>query len=232
MQKNQNIFKSFKIFGLNCPKLSFLTLIIALSGLICTQSGCQLFSSAFIILHGTDEPAACKVKLKGKVAVVCWTDPSLTYTDSDNASAVGASLSRKIAAKLGKKNKITMISQQEVNNRLDNYPDNITGSEDLIAIAKDLEADYVIGVYLMEFEHQEGIDTYKGKATYAVSLIDGNEGQEVYSNDPSERYVYPPNRSIGADQTTGNQFKKEYISRLAEHIGWNFYPHDRYDVDI
>ena len=28
------------------------------------------------------------------------------------------------------------------------------------------------------------------------------------------------------------QFRREYISKLAEHIGWQFYPHDRFDVDI
>ena len=209
-------------------------LLAAFSMLILAQSGCQIVTSLLILINGTDIDPPCTVKMSGKVAVLCWTDPSLTYTDSDNANMVGSELSKKIAMKLGgkKKNKITMIPQQEVLNRLDNYPDNITGEEDLISIAKDLEADYLIGVYLMSFEYQEGIGVYQGKATYAVTLIDGKKGEVVYDNQVIPQYVYPPNRTVNSDSVNGAQFRREYISKLAEHIGWEFYAHDRYDVDI
>ena len=209
-------------------------LILTFGSLILIQGGCQLVTTAFYLINGTEEKPPCKVKMTGRVAVLCWTDPSLTYTDSDNANMVGSELSKKIALKLGskKKSKITMVPQQEVLNRLDNYPDNITGEEDLIAIAKDLEADYLIGVYLMSFEYQEGIGVYQGKATYAVTLIDGKDGKVVYDNQVIPQYVYPPNRTVSSDAVNGAQFRREYISKLAEHIGWEFYPHDRYDVDI
>ncbi len=209
-------------------------LILAFASLALIQGGCQIVTTAFYLINGTEEKPPCKVKLTGRVAVLCWTDPSLTYTDSDNANMVGSELSKKIALKLGskKKSKITMVPQQEVLNRLDNYPDNITGEEDLIAIAKDLEADYLIGVYLMSFEYQEGIGVYQGKATYAVTLIDGKDGKVVYDNQVIPQYVYPPNRTVSSDSVNGAQFRREYISKLAEHIGWQFYPHDRFDVDI
>ena len=209
-------------------------LILAFASFMLILGGCQLVTTAVILFKGTDVPPPCKEKLTGRVAVLCWTDPSLTYTDSDNANMVGSELSKKIALKLGskKKSKITMVPQQEVLNRLDNYPDNITGEEDLIAIAKDLEADYLIGVYLMSFEYQEGIGVYQGKATYAVTLINGKTGEVVYDNQVIPQYVYPPNRTVSSDAVNGAQFRREYISKLAEHIGWEFYPHDRYDVDI
>ncbi len=212
----------------------FFPLILAFASFVLIQNGCQIVTTAFYLINGTEEKPPCKVKLTGRVAVLCWTDPSLTYTDSDNANMVGSELSKKIALKLGskKKSKITMVPQQEVLNRLDNYPDNITGEEDLIAIAKDLEADYLIGVYLMSFEYQEGIGVYQGKATYAVTLIDGKDGKVVYDNQVIPQYVYPPNRTVSSDAVNGAQFRREYISKLAEHIGWQFYPHDRFDVDI
>ena len=216
------------------PRKWLIPLILAFASLVLIQNGCQLVTTAFYLINGTEEKPPCKVKIKGRVAVLCWTDPSLTYTDSDNANMVGSELSKKIALKLSgkKKDKLTMVPQQEVLNRLDNYPDNITGEEDLIAIAKDLEADYLIGVYLMSFEYQEGIGVYQGKATYAVTLIDGKEGKVVYDNQVIPQYVYPPNRTVSSDSVNGAQFRREYISKLAEHIGWEFYPHDRYDVDI
>ena len=212
----------------------FFPLILAFTSFVLIQNGCQIVTTAFYLINGTEEKPPCKVKLNGRVAVLCWTDPSLTYTDSDNANMVGSELSKKIALKLGKKkkDKLTMVPQQEVLNRLDNYPDNITGEEDLIAIAKDLEADYLIGVYLMSFEYQEGIGVYQGKATYAVTLINGKTGEVVYDNQVIPQYVYPPNRTVSSDAVNGAQFRREYISKLAEHIGWEFYPHDRYDVDI
>ncbi|MBR5161417.1 MAG: hypothetical protein IKS45_05045 [Thermoguttaceae bacterium] len=209
-------------------------LILALASLMLIQNGCQIVTTAAYIIYGNEEKPPCKVKMTGRVAVLCWTDPSLTYTDSDNANMVGSELSKKIALKLGgkKKDKLTMVPQQEVLNRLDNYPDNITGEEDLIAIAKDLEADYLIGVYLMSFEYQEGIGVYQGKATYAVTLIDGKKGEVVYDRQVIPQYVYPPNRTVSSDSVNGAQFRREYISKLAEHIGWEFYPHDRHDIDI
>ncbi len=209
-------------------------LILTFSSLVLIQGGCQLVTTAFYLINGTEEKPPCKVKMTGRVAVLCWTDPSLTYTDSDNANMVGSELSKKIALKLGskKKSKITMVPQQEVLNRLDNYPDNITGEDDLIAIAKDLEADYLIGVYLMSFEYQEGIGVYQGKATYAVTLIDGKAEKVVYDNQVIPQYVYPPNRTVSSDAVNGAQFRREYISKLAERIGWEFYPHDHFDVDI
>ena len=218
----------------NFPRKWLNPLILAFACLLLIQNGCQLVSSAVILFGGTDVKPPCKEKLTGRVAVLCWTDPSLTYTDSDNANMVGSELSKKIALKLGKKkkDKLTMVPQQEVLNRLDNYPDNITGEEDLIAIAKDLEADYLIGVYLMSFEYQEGIGVYQGKATYTVTLIDGKKGEVVYDNQVIPQYVYPPNRTVSSDAVNGAQFRREYIQKLAERIGWEFYPHDRYDVDI
>lgn len=209
-------------------------LILAFASFVLIQNGCQLVTTAVYLIKGTDVDPPCKVKISGKVAVLCWTDPSLTYTDSDNANMVGSELSKRIAAKLGgkKKDKLTMIPQQEVLNRLDNYPDNITSESDLIAIAKDLEADYLIAVYLMSFEYQEGVGVYQGKATYAVTLIDGKKGEVVYDNQVIPQYVYPPNRTVSSDSVNGAQFRREYIFKLAEHIGWEFYPHDRYDVDI
>ena len=147
-------------------------LILAFASLALIQGGCQIVTTAFYLINGTEEKPPCKVKLTGRVAVLCWTDPSLTYTDSDNANMVGSELSKKIALKLGskKKSKITMVPQQEVLNRLDNYPDNITGEEDLIAIAKDLEADYLIGVYLMSFEYQEGIGVYQASCLQVLLI--------------------------------------------------------------
>lgn len=232
MEKIGNSPKKIEKRGHNSYNSRLLTLIFLSFIVFPLFSGCQLISSAVILIHGTDEKPPCPVKMQGKVAVLCWTDPSITYTDSENASAVGAQLNRKIASKLGKKNKITMISQQEVNNRLDNYPDNITGEQDLIEIAKDLEADYLIGVYLMSFDYQKGVGIYQGSASYAVSLIDGKTGELVYENQNNPPYVYPPNRTVSTDVTNDNQFRREYISRLAERIGWEFYPHDRYDMDI
>ena len=218
----------------NFPRNWSNPLILALASFMLILGGCQIVTTAVYLIKGTSVDPPCKVKMTGKVAVLCWTDPSLTYTDSDNADMVGSELSKKIALKLNnkKKSKITMVPQQEVRNRLDNYPDNITGEEDLIAIAKDLEADYLIGVYLMSFEYQEGIGVYQGKATYAVTLIDGKKGEVVYDNQVIPQYVYPPNRTVSSDAVNGAQFRREYISKLAEHIGWEFYPHDRYDVDI
>ena len=218
----------------NFPRKWLNPLILAFACLALIQGGCQIVTTAFYLINGTEEKPPCKVKMTGRVAVLCWTDPSLTYTDSDNANMVGSELSKKIALKLGskKKSKITMVPQQEVLNRLDNYPDNITGEDDLIAIAKDLEADYLIGVYLMSFEYQEGIGVYQGKATYAVTLIDGKAGKTVYDNQVIPQYVYPPNRTVSSDAVNGAQFRREYISKLAERIGWEFYPHDHFDVDI
>ena len=57
-------------------------------------------------------------------------------------------------------------------------------------------------------------------------------GDTNTSNQVIPQYVYPPNRTVSSDAVNGAQFRREYISKLAEHIGWEFYPHDRYDVDI
>lgn len=231
MRNPLNIIKSGKnfsgFFSLG-RKWGSLFLILAV---LASLSGCQLVTTAVYMIKGTDVDPDCPVKLKGKIAVLCWTDPSQVYTDGDNANALGAAINHKLNQKLNKK-KCEIVSQQEVLNRLDNYSDNITDVDDLIEIAKELEVDYLIGVYLTEYEYQEGFNVFRGKAMVEVSLIDGKAGKEVYSKLDMPKYVYPPNRSVSTDDMSAQAFQRVYMSKLAEQVGRLFYKYDRYDVDM
>lgn len=231
MRNSTNISKSGKIFPELCASRRKWGLFALLLALVVSLSGCQLVTTAAYLIHGTDVDPDCPIKLKGKIAVLCWTDPSQVYTDGDNANALGAAINHKLSQKLNKK-KCEIVSQQEVLNRLDNYSDNITDVDDLIEIARELEVDYLIGVYLTEYEYQEGANVFRGKAMVEVSLIDGKLGKEVYSKLDMPKYVYPPNRSVSIDDMSAQAFQRVYMSKLAEQVGRLFYKYDRYDIDM
>jgi hypothetical protein len=118
-------------------------------------------------------------------------------------------------------NKIKTIEPDYIRAWVDEHPDWELASE----IGKAFKADYVIEIELESFslyDSENSTTLLRGKTVGMVHVTDmSQDGQRIFDKDVD--FAFPTRAPRSAYDQSLITFKREYISRLAEKIGWMFY---------
>ena len=183
-------------------------------------AGCQgaLFTALYV-LRGNDIPAECKALREKKVAVVCRPVVELQYrnarADQDLASQVAVLLKKNVP-------KIKVIDQRKVSQWIDE-----NSWEEYSQVGKAVGADLVVGIDLERFDLHKGQTLFQGRANTTIKVYDCQTGDLVFEKRLPQS-VYPPNREVSALDKQEGEFRREFLSILADQIARHFYDHDPY----
>jgi hypothetical protein len=157
------------------------------------------------------------------VAVIAYADTKMKVENPKIDVEIASMVAYRLAA-----NKINVVHPDTVHAWLDEHPDWEKAEE----VGAGLQADYVIEIELESFglyeEHSASL--FRGRAEGYVNVYEiGAEGfgERIYSKDLS--FVFPTEVPRSTYDQTLTSFKREYLMRLSELIGWLFIP--RYSGD-
>jgi hypothetical protein len=212
----------------NSRTCCYLLALVAASGVVASQGGCkQIMTTAVYLYKGTDvDPEFPGLKDK-TVAIVCHPAPSLQFGSSSVATEIAAEVGRLLKSHLGKK--IKVIPARDVDNWID---ENSRGEDDFADIGNALEADMVLGIDLEAFELSQGQTLWQGQSQVRLKVLDmsiEDERDRVVFDKIMPHVVYPPKAGVPVQERSGDEFRRQYVSVLADTIGRYFYPHDRYE---
>jgi len=189
------------------------------------MAGCQQFVILGYLLGGPpsiepdfDKETGLSMKEKDKtVAVVCFAPKEMLL----EFPSIDDEIAAQLAYRLGE-NKITIIKPDYVRAWIDSHPKWELADE----IGKEFKADYVIEIELSTFSLFEGTSTtlYRGKTEADIHVTEMDEsghGDRIYSKELDFHFPIRVPRSSTEQELL--PFKREYISRLSEKIGWMFY---------
>ncbi len=208
----------------------FPLMILALCPLM-TLSGCAQFVLLSYVLGGPpsiepDFDAQTGLSLDGKdvtVAVLCYVPTELEFENPKVDVEVASALAFRLA-----EHRINVIGPDHVRAWIDEHPDWERPEE----IGEALNATYVIDIELTDFSlYEENTHSlYRGRAEVYVKVIEMLEdgtGEEVYSTELNS--LFPQLIPRSTQESSLLEFKREYLSRLSEELGWLFY--ERYNGD-
>jgi hypothetical protein len=197
------------------------TIILVAAVAIASSIGCQAgLATAMYLIKGTDvDPDYPGLKGK-KVAVVCRPIVGLQYVNSNVGRDLAQQMSKLLKDKVPK---IKVIDAQKVTNWCDE-----NSWEEYVEVGKALKADIVVGVELNKFSIYQGQTLYQGKANATVRVYDCKDGGKVVFEKILPQSVYPPNTFIQTSEIQESEFRREFVSVLADQIARNFYAHDPY----
>lgn len=184
--------------------------------------GCRsALTTAMYLIRGTDvEPDYQGLKGK-RVAVICRPLVSLQYRNAN----VAHELAQRITILLQQRvPKIKTIDQREVAKWLDE-----NNWEEYVEVGRALDADMVLGIDLEGFNIFQGQTLYQGKANVTVRVYDCRDEGTVLYEKILPQVVYPPNSAVPTSERTEAQFRREFVSVLADRIARHFYSHDPYE---
>ncbi len=205
---------------MNRPSVRYgiaLTLALAMAAL--PAFGCRsALATAIFLLKGTDvDPDFAELKGK-KVAVVCRPLVTLQYQNT----SVARDLAQQITLLLQQQvPKIQTIDQRKVGkwtdeNTWEEYPE----------VGKAMKADMVVGIDLEGFSIFQGQTLYQGKANATIRVYDCRHGGKVAFEKVLPQAVYPPNSGIPTSDRLEAEFRREFVTVLADQIARHFYAHD------
>jgi len=194
-------------------------------------SGCAQFVLLGYLIGGPPsiepsfdaETGTCLTGKEKRVAVVCYAPTELKFEypkiDAEIASALSYRLSE---------HRINVIQPDYVRAWMDEHPDWERPEE----IGEAYGATHVVNIELTDFSlYEENSHTlYRGRAEVYVSVIEmaeGGTGEEIYSTEINSLFPILAPRST--EEISFLAFKREYLSRLSEELGWLFY--ERYNGD-
>lgn len=206
-----------------------MTLLAAIGLLL---PGCSQFVLLGLLLGGppTVEPdfdAETGLSLKGKditVAVVCYAPTELKW----NFPKIDAEVSSAVAWRLAD-NGINVILPDYIRAWVDEHPDWERADE----IGRAFEVDYVIELELASFTLYEENSTtlFRGRTEAYVNVYEmdeSGEGERIFSKEID--FAFPTRVPRSTYDQTPISFKREYLSRLSEKIGFLFY--ERFSGDM
>lgn len=195
-------------------------------------AGCQQFVILSYLIGGPPsiEPAFDKetgLSMKDKettVAVVCFAPKEMLMEFPHIDHEIAAHVSHLLG-----QNKVTIIKPDYVSAWVNSHPKWELAEE----IGREFKADYVIEIELSSFSLYEGTSTtlFRGRTEADVHVTEMDEsghGDRIFSQDLDFHYPLRVPRSSTEDELL--PFKREYISRLSEMIGWMFY--ESYNGDM
>ncbi|MFV0443606.1 MAG: hypothetical protein ACK5Q5_08545 [Planctomycetaceae bacterium] len=209
-----------------CPLYARILLTVV-CGLSLMLPGCAQFALVGLLLGGPPhiepefdrETGDSLVGVESKVVVVCYTDPRLKLKFSKLDAEVATYVTR-----LMQLNRINAVEPEAVRAWIDEHPDWETADE----IGAALEADYVVEVEVTDFDLYETHSTtlYRGRTTAYLRTYklgeDATTAERVFSKDIN--FMYPTKMARSSYDLTEIEFKREFLSRLGEEIGFMFYP--------
>ncbi|MBX3442930.1 MAG: hypothetical protein KF774_11030 [Planctomyces sp.] len=149
------------------------------------------------------------------VAVVCYAPTELKWNFPQIDDEVAAQVSFQMLA-----HKIRVIEPDYIRAWVDEHPNWEVASE----IGEAFHADYVIEIELETFSlYEEGNSTslYRGRTVGYVHVTDMSSGDRIFSKDLD--FAFPTRSPRSAYDQALTAFKREYLSRLSEKIGFMFY---------
>ncbi|HLA84821.1 MAG TPA: hypothetical protein VJL29_08505 [Thermoguttaceae bacterium] len=180
--------------------------------------GCQgpLFSAMYMLGYG-DTQAEYKGLQGKRVVVVCRPMVELQYSNM-NASKM---ISHEIVALLRKNvSKIDVVDSQKADEWLDS-----NNTEEFAEIGRAFEADFVLGINLLDFGVYQGQTLYRGKAGYELQVVDCKTGEIVFQKSP-DQCVWPSNTGVPTSEKPESQFRQQFVGILAGEIARCFYRFD------
>jgi hypothetical protein len=157
------------------------------------------------------------------VAVIGYADTKMKVANPKIDVEIASMVAYRLAA-----NKINIVHPDTVHAWLDEHRDWEKAEE----VGRGLKADYVIEIELESFDlyEEHSASLFRGRTEGYVNVyeIDADGfGERIYSKDLS--FVFPTEVPRSTYDQTPTSFKREYLSRLSELIGWLFIP--RYSGD-
>lgn len=196
------------------------------------MAGCQQFVILSYLIGGPPsiEPDFDKetgLSMKDKettVAVVCFAPKEMLLEFPHIDHEIAAHVSYQLG-----KNKIAIIKPDYVSAWINAHPKWELAEE----VGREFKADYVIEIELSTFSLYEGTSTtlYRGRTEADISVTamdEGGHGERIFSKDLDFHFPLRVPRSSTEQELL--PFKREYISRLSEKVGWMF--HESYNGDM
>lgn len=200
--------------------------------LLLMTAGCQQFVILSYLIGGPPsiEPDFDKEtgqSLKGKdktVAVVCFAPKELLMEFPGIDKEISAHVSYQLA-----EHKIAIVKPDYIRAWVESHPKWELAEE----IGREFEADYVVEIEISTFSLYEGTSTtlYRGKTEADVSVTemdDSGHGDRIFSKELD--FHYPIRVPRHSSEQSLVVFKRDYISRLSEKIGWMFF--ESYNGDM
>jgi hypothetical protein len=200
--------------------------VVVCLGLALSTSGCAQFVLLGLLLGGPPsiepdfdaETGKSLSKKDTKVVVVCYAPTELKWNFSSIDDEIAAHVSYRLF-----EHKIQCIEPDYVRAWVDQHPDWEVASE----IGKAFDADYVIEIELESFSlYEEGNTTslYRGRTVGTVHVSDmKDDGDRIFNKEID--FAFPTRVPRSAYDQSLISFKREYLSRLSEKIGFMFYEH-------
>jgi len=157
------------------------------------------------------------------VAVIGYADTDMKVRNPKIDAEIASLVAYRLAA-----NKINIVHPDTVHAWLDEHPDWEKPAE----VGQGLKADYVIEIELLSFDlyEEHSASLFRGRTEGYVNVYemkDDGSGDQIYSKDLN--FVFPTEVPRSTYDQHPSQFKREYLTRLSELIGWLFIP--RYSGD-
>lgn len=201
-----------------------LRLILCLSA--ATLQGCSQFVLLGLLVGGPPhiepdfdrETDHSLVGTESKVAVICYADPALKLKYSKIDTEVST-----YVARLMQVNRINVAEPDYVRAWLDEHPNWETPDE----VGEALECDYVIEIELVDFDLYEphSATLFRGRTTAYVNahhMREDGTSERIFTKDVN--FMFPTKVPRSTYDQTELDFKREFLSRLGEEIGFMFYP--------
>ncbi len=189
------------------------------------MAGCQQFVILSYLIGGPpsiepdfDLETGQSMKDKDKtVAVVCFAPREMLMEFPNIDDEIAAQVAFRLA-----ENKIAICKPDYVRAWVDAHPKWELPEE----IGREFKADYVIEVELSKFTLYEGTSTtlYRGRTEADIvvtEMDDSGHGERIFSKELA--LAYPLHVARSTSEQSLMTFKRDYISRLSEKIGWMFY---------
>jgi hypothetical protein len=192
---------------------------LALGLLLAYQTGCtNALTAALYVIKGNDVGAEFD-GLKGKrVVVVCRPVVELQYSTGSVHTEVAQRLGMLLEQNI---KKIEIVDSQKVAEWTDEHDWN-----DFKEIGEALDADVVIGIDLEHFSIYQGQTLYQGKAQLAVEVHDIKQHGKAVFQKHLPQIVYPPNTGVPTSDKPEDEFRRQFVTVIADQVGRYFYAHD------
>ena len=154
------------------------------------------------------------------IVIIAYAPRDLKWT----FPKIDAEISQYLAYRLTQKN-MKVFTPDKVQAWLDEHNDDWDKPEEVGAAFK---ATYVVHLDIGRFSLYENDSTtlYRGKSEVYVSVYEMNPdgtGEKIYNKELRSHYPIHVPRSTS--ELSFTEFKKEYLARLSEELGWLFYEH-------
>ena len=194
-------------------------------------SGCAnaLFTAAYLIKGNEVDPEFKKemkeIPKKSKMVVICRSPYQTLIGIDDPSRTLSVALTKALSEKLDEKKKLEWVPIDTVETLFDETE---FTNESFEKMGAKVGADYVFGVDIDSFNIHHSPQYLQGKAHVNVKLVEVESGKTICSKSLPQ-YVYPPNTPVAVGDMLEERFQTLYIIKLADEIGFCFYPYDPHE---